>query len=54
MVEKVKLHHTHKNRIRKLYKERFGLNELYIMYKEKIPYSQLREIVKGIKRNEKV
>jgi len=50
----VKVAWWHKRRIRSLYKDRYGLEELYLMYKEVIPYNQLRGIVQGVRRNEKI
>ena len=50
----MKIHHTHIKRIKKLFQERFTLTELYIMYKEKIPYNRLREITKDVKRHERI
>jgi len=53
-MKEVKLGWWVKRRIRKLFKERYDLEELYIMYKCIIPYSQLRSIVQGVKRWEKI
>jgi len=50
----VKIAWWHKRRIRSLFKDRYGLEELYLMYKEVIPYNQLRGIVQGVRRNEKI
>lgn len=52
--QKVTLHFTHVRRIKKLFQERYNLQEIFIMYKEKIPYDQLRGIVRGIKRQERI
>ena len=50
----MKIHYTHIKRIEQLFKERFNLTELHIMYKGKIEWSTLRSITSNIKRNEKV
>jgi hypothetical protein len=50
----INLRFNHVKRIQNLYKERFGLNEIYIMYKGIIPAKQLRAIVRNVKRLERI
>lgn len=53
MVEEIKLARRHKDRIKKLFSERYTIEELAIMYKV-IPYKQLRSLVRGVKRQERI
>jgi len=53
-MKEVKLSWWVKRRIQKLYKERYSLEEIHIYYKGIIPYKQLREIVRNVKRWERI
>lgn len=46
-----KLSYFTRKRIQRLYKERFSLNEILIMYHDK-PWREVVKATKGIKRNE--
>jgi len=50
----MKIHHTHIKRIKQLFKERFNLTELHIMYKGKIDWSRLREITSMVKQDDRI
>lgn len=50
----LKIHYTHKKRIKDLFRERYSLQEIFIMYNKLIPYARLRTIVRGVKRQDRI
>jgi len=48
----IKIHFTHKQRIRSLFREGFCLEELALMYKTQ--YATVKEIVRGITPPERI
>jgi hypothetical protein len=50
----MKLQRRHINRIRELFKDRFTLEEIHMAYKGLIPYNQLRNVVRGVKKVERI
>lgn len=53
MVEEIKLHFTHKRRIKSLWIEGYTIEEIAIMYKN-LPLDQLNKLIRGIKQQERV
>lgn len=49
----MRIHFTHKNRIKQLYKEGYTIEELIIMYNP-IAYKQLKNLTRGIKQEDRV
>ena len=45
---KVKIHHSHKKRIKELYKEGLSIEELVIAYK--LPYWYIKSLTRGLER----
>ena len=52
MINKIKIHHTHKQRIRSLFRDGFSEEELAIMYK--VQWPSIKEIIKGLQKPEQV
>ena len=50
----MKIHHTHIKRIKQLFRQRFNLIELHLMYKGKIDLSRLREITATVKQDDRI
>lgn len=50
----IRLQRRHISYIRKLFKDRFTLEEIHIAYKGLIPYDQLRNVVRGVKKAERI
>jgi hypothetical protein len=48
----VKIHWTHKARIKTLYKDGFSIEELALMYR--LPYWYIKGLSRGVKRMERV
>jgi preprotein translocase subunit SecE len=48
----VKIHHTHKQRMRSLFRQGFSEEEISRMYK--IEWPSVKEIVKGIEKPERI
>lgn len=50
----IKLHWTRKREMKRLYSEGFTTDELYLYYKGIVPTEQLRAVVRGVKRRERI
>jgi hypothetical protein len=50
----VNLQQRHVRLIKKLFTERYTLEEIHLLFLKMIPYDQLRHITKDIKRQERI
>lgn len=50
----IALQQRHIRLIKKLFHERYSLEEIHLLFLKVIPYDQLRNIVKDVKRQERI